>query len=359
MRDAIDALESEKAARQAEVDAATTEVNALKESLAARDADEKALRDAAAALKAEYDSLNQEFTAYKAERDAELASLHAQLKDTQGADERVRSLQQSLDERAAHMTGLEKALSEVEEQRDKLELEVKMLVDQVESLQIHQDEAEQLKRRVEKLEIELEEELAVIIRLQAQLAAPGRLQAPAKEIPQPAEDAMVPNDQVSAVTAAAGRNRRQRKQMGEILVEAGVLTKEQLAKVIRAQNADPKRKLGAVVVECGYANEEVIAAALAAQLHIRYIENLEREMELESVNLAPANLVRHHRCVPLYMDGGQLLLAMANPLDLIAIDDIELATNARVEPAVATPTDIDNVIDKFFEREHAISQARR
>lgn len=349
LRKEVESHQARHTEHEANVAALDTEREALAKALKAQEDKAEAQTTAFEALQSEYDALNYKFTHYKESRDAEIAALNGRLQATESADERIAALQQALDERTAQTKELEAVLTDVEQQRDKLELELKMVLDQVASFQYQQDEMEQMQRRIDKLSAELEAERATVIRLNAQLAAPGRARA---FEPAPAPEESLEISKARAVTeVSAGKGRRQRKQMGEILAEAGVITKEQLEEVIRLKASDPKRRFGGIVVERGYASEEVIAAALAAQLRIRYIESLEREMEIASVNLVPHQLVKHHRCVPVYSQGGQLLIAMANPLDLIAIDDIELATNARVEPAVATPKDIEYIIEKYYERE--------
>jgi len=212
---------------------------------------------------------------------------------------------------------------------------------------------EMLQSKVGKLETDLQEERAKVLRLKAQQASAAAAHAQ-KESAAPAPSKQHESDVPATKrvrAAASGKGKRgARKQMGEILVEAGVLTEEQLQEVIAFQATDPKRKLGAVVVERGYATEEVIAAALAAQMHLRFIENLEQELQPGVIKLVPNHLINNHKCVPLSLDGGQLLVAMTNPLDLIGIENIELATNLRVEVAVATPTEIEQIIAKYFNR---------
>ena len=68
----------------------------------------------------------------------------------------------------------------------------------------------------------------------------------------------------------------------------------------------------------------------------------------EAIRLVPAYLVKNHRCLPISKDGKRLRVAMENPLDLIAIEDIELATGCTVEPAVATSDAITSAIERFY-----------
>ena len=116
--------------------------------------------------------------------------------------------------------------------------------------------------------------------------------------------------------------------------------------------------MGSVLVELGYATEEVVAAALAAQLRMRFIENVQQELDPGVLQFVPPHIARNHRCVPISLNAGTLVVAMANPLDLIAIEDIEIATNARVEPVVSPPTDIDAAIARYYQRDAAVANRR-
>jgi predicted nucleic acid-binding Zn-ribbon protein len=283
---------------------------------------------------------------------ADAVALREQMAKMQ-AENAIDDLQRDLTEKTDKVRSLEGALRTTEEDRAKLELEVKMLLGEIEGMRYQHSELEMLQGKLSKLEADLQEERARVLRLKAQLTAAPAAAAP-RENAMPAPP-MVQEPEVPATkrvrAAAAGKGRRgARKQMGEILVEAGVLTEEQLQEVIAFQATDPKRKLGTVVVERGYATEEVIAAALAAQMHLRFIESLEHELQPGVIKLVPNHLINNHKCVPLSLDGGQLLVAMFNPLDLIGIENIELATNLRVEAAVATLSEIEQTIAKYFNR---------
>ncbi len=283
---------------------------------------------------------------------ADAAALREQMAKIQ-ADNAIDDLQRDLSEKTEKVRSLEGALRTTEEDRAKMELEVKMLLGEIEGMRYQRSELEMLQSKVGKLETDLQEERAKVLRLKAQQASAAAAHAQ-KESAAPAPSKQHESDVPATKrvrAAASGKGKRgARKQMGEILVEAGVLTEEQLQEVIAFQATDPKRKLGAVVVERGYATEEVIAAALAAQMHLRFIENLEQELQPGVIKLVPNHLINNHKCVPLSLDGGQLLVAMTNPLDLIGIENIELATNLRVEVAVATPTEIEQIIAKYFNR---------
>ncbi|MCL4690979.1 MAG: hypothetical protein KJ060_00485 [Candidatus Hydrogenedentes bacterium] len=139
-----------------------------------------------------------------------------------------------------------------------------------------------------------------------------------------------------------------RRRMGDILVDAGVLTQEQLEHALQEQQEHPQRRLGAILVDLGHTESEVVAQVLACQLKLPFI-HLESDVPEESaVRLVNGRLCRHHHCIPVRIEDETVILAMSNPLDLIAIEDIELATSRRVDPVVAAEPDIAKAIDWFY-----------
>lgn len=132
--------------------------------------------------------------------------------------------------------------------------------------------------------------------------------------------------------------------MGTILVEAGILTASQLESALAEQAVNPQRRVGAIVVERGYTTEEVVARILAAQLRLPFVTLAPGTYDATAPHLISGHLARLHKAVPIQQDGEMLTVAMANPLDLIAIEDMEIASRCRVEPVVATRSAIDAVL---------------
>ena len=138
-----------------------------------------------------------------------------------------------------------------------------------------------------------------------------------------------------------------KRRMGAILVEAGVLSQAQLEVALSEQAADPHRRFGSIVVELGFTTEEAVARILAAQLRLPYVD-LEAvgSHDTTAPRLISAHLARLHKAVPIRQAEGVLTVAMTNPLDLIAIEDIEIASRCRVEPVVATRSAIEAILAK-------------
>lgn len=136
--------------------------------------------------------------------------------------------------------------------------------------------------------------------------------------------------------------------MGKILTAAGVVTDLQLQSALDYQRASRRRALGSVLVELGYTTEDAIAQALAAQLALPYIELANEPINTNAVSAIPVRMARRHACFPLNYTGHALCVAMANPLDLIALEDLRIASRNHIRPCVATRSDIARHIERYY-----------
>ncbi|HNY85366.1 MAG TPA: hypothetical protein PKN23_02635 [Candidatus Hydrogenedentes bacterium] len=388
-------LEQRTAALRAASEEAAREAETLRASLAEAAAAAESARAETVQAQERAAELERAAAESAAAQNARIAELESALAGAPSGDDALRSAQERAAALEAELGALAARLEAREENLAKLELEKKMLLGQVEGLNLHVSEAAESRTRIAKLEAELEVERTRVLRLRAQLEAhkPARPTVPRHDRhagSTPLEDQIsAPFESLSAGGSAfvsddldlpplspdlggdrlpadldlpplpaeprgraeGGRGRRPRaarKQLGEILVEADIITQAQLEEAIRLQAADPKRRLGAIVVEQGYTTEEAVGATLAAQLRTRYVDNLEREMTPDAMRMVPQNVAVKHRCVPLVFEGGTLTVAMANPLDLIALEDLQHATGAYIEAAVATNSAIDRVLAKYY-----------
>lgn len=144
---------------------------------------------------------------------------------------------------------------------------------------------------------------------------------------------------------------RKKKRLGDILIDAGVLTTEQLMNALEKQK-ETKQKLGNLLIESGATSEDAIARALSEQLEMELVTLQGMRIPSEVINLIPDSaLLKKYNMIPFEFDAsnsGYLKVAMADPMDLGAIDDLSIVTNLMVDPAVATPTDIRMAIDRYY-----------
>ena len=139
-----------------------------------------------------------------------------------------------------------------------------------------------------------------------------------------------------------------KRRLGDILVGAGLISGEQRDKALAEKARAGHRHLGEILIKLGCVTEEVVAHGLAAQLEVRFVSLHEMTGSLPVLDLVDVRLASRHRCIPVYATTDRVGLAMANPFDLVAIEDIERVTNRRVEPLVATPSDIGAAIQRYY-----------
>ncbi|OFX14669.1 MAG: type II secretion system protein GspE [Armatimonadetes bacterium RBG_19FT_COMBO_69_19] len=141
--------------------------------------------------------------------------------------------------------------------------------------------------------------------------------------------------------------RNPRKRIGDILVESGVVTPEQLQEALTRQRKTRER-LGRVLVEMRVATERQIAQALADQLGLRFVTLASQRIDPAVIRLVPEGLARKRRVVPVSADGDSLVVAIADPLDVFAIDDVAIAARRSVKAVVALESDIASAIERAY-----------
>lgn len=137
------------------------------------------------------------------------------------------------------------------------------------------------------------------------------------------------------------------KNIGEILLDYRLITKEQLARGVEEQRKSNKR-LGEALTDLGYVSEEKIARALSAQLGIPYTDLSSAVVEPEAIDLFMEKVARKNLAIPLSVDKRFITVAMADPLDFEATHDISFATNRQVRPTVAPPKEIKAAIRRYY-----------
>jgi len=137
------------------------------------------------------------------------------------------------------------------------------------------------------------------------------------------------------------------RQLGELLIERGVINQGQLDKALAYQK-EKGGLIGEILVELGFAREEDIAQALTAQYGFPYLPLANYEINPEITNIIPARVARQYILVPIDKVGNNLTVAMSNPLNVQAIEDIELISGLNVQTFVSTSTDIKKAIDKYY-----------
>jgi len=137
------------------------------------------------------------------------------------------------------------------------------------------------------------------------------------------------------------------KKLGELLIEQKVINKKQLAHALEVQK-EKGGLIGRILVVLGYADEEAIAHALTAQYGFPYLPLANYEIDPKVIKIVPKNVASQFCLVPIDKIGNNLTIAMSDPLNSPAVEDIELISGLCVQIFVSTGTDICNAIEKYY-----------
>ena len=137
------------------------------------------------------------------------------------------------------------------------------------------------------------------------------------------------------------------KKLGEILVRNNVISEEQLQRALDFQNREGGL-LGEILVKLGYVKELDIVQALTVQYGFPYLPLDNYELKKEIKNIVPENVARQYSIVPLDVIGSILTVAMSNPLNEKAIEDIEMVTKKKVQVFISTVTSIHDALDRLY-----------
>lgn len=142
------------------------------------------------------------------------------------------------------------------------------------------------------------------------------------------------------------------KRLGDLLIEAKLITKDQLNSALNLQKTTGK-KLGELLIDEGLVNEKQIIEVLEFQLGIPHLDLEKYFIDPEMPRCITEKLARRHMLIPVKKEKDKLIVAMADPLNIFAIDDVKIATGLEVDLAIATRQQILNAIDRYYGRESA------
>lgn len=151
------------------------------------------------------------------------------------------------------------------------------------------------------------------------------------------------------------------KRLGELLIALGFITKEQLQDALERQKKTGK-KLGELLLEEGIVSEEILFAVLAKQFNIPYVSLSEiDDIPQDVLNLVSEKLVKTFQFIPIEFDKNTktLTVAMSDPLDIVALDSLKLATPYNIKTVVARKKEILDAINKYYEKKESIEDIEK
>lgn len=146
--------------------------------------------------------------------------------------------------------------------------------------------------------------------------------------------------------------------IGQILINSGAITDEQLDEVLEKQKTSKKR-IADILIEDGIVTEQQVCKALEKQLFIPYLDLDTVEIDVDTVNqLIPENLAQQYMIVPVSLDGRFLTIAVADPLNYKALNDIAIYTKLKIKPVIAEPSKITGKIRELYAAQKAYDDAK-
>jgi len=345
----LSALEEESASRFQDVSSQQDQIDQLRREIAEKN---KALEDAQAALDEAREDQNrvaEEFERLKAAQqhaEATQEGLKTELlavqRETESLREKYReglsteaalALRQQVTETAEQIKRLEAELVVAREQGRKSVL-AQQLADAIEESERLEDENRRLRQGLGLVE---EGRSA----LSEEQSTPPKLDEPPVT--------RSPEDELHRIQESAQRwSHGPKRVIGQILLDAGVITAEQLEMALELQKSNPQQHLGALLAELGFASDEAIAQARASQCGVAYIRFTEDTVDPGAAQLISQRLASQHACIPISATDKDMVLAVTNPMDLLAIEDVERFSNRKVEVVVGTGPDIEQAISRYY-----------
>lgn len=157
------------------------------------------------------------------------------------------------------------------------------------------------------------------------------------------------------MSVAVKQKTSHRKSLGEILVEAGLLTQEVLEQYLIKQ-AGRKERLGETLVKEGVINDVDLAKALGTQFHAPFISLDSYEPVPEAVSVLTEKIIRTHQILPLAFKKGTLILALWDPLEAVKVDSLLKMKGVQYQIVVSTPKAVAHAIEKAFKTQQTIEQ---
>jgi chromosome segregation ATPase len=367
LREAERALKTELASLRPQAEQAVASSQQAIEQLAALSADLESQRAVAATLCNERDALAADLAQLQSQGAGTAESLAAAAARAEAAEARANTGERELAEALEQVASAERELIAARQNHEQALAAQEELGEQVAQLQKQLDNE---RDRVRSFEAQVDDEKSKGTKatLAAQLAealqeaedARNEVQELKRALQQasraPEPDASAPKsparrsaeEELNLVRQAAEAKGGGKFTIGELLINAGLVTQAQVEQAIEEQKQDRHQHIGAILVRNGWASEDAVAQALAYQCNVEFVRLADLNMNAESTALISERIANQHGCVPIDADDGSITLAMVNPLNLVAIEDIERITSRKVEVVVGAPREIQEAISKFY-----------
>src|SRR2546425_11134770 len=150
------------------------------------------------------------------------------------------------------------------------------------------------------------------------------------------------------MATSRARPAKSTKRLGELLLDAGVIGETQLTEALEEQKRTGKR-LAQIFIERGLLAKGEAGRWLALQQGYEYVNLTSEPIDVNNAQLLPEPFVRRLMALPIRQEGKDLVVAMADPSDILALDEITRATGLRVQPVFTTETDLEWALAQLFD----------
>lgn len=150
----------------------------------------------------------------------------------------------------------------------------------------------------------------------------------------------------------------QKRRLGNILVDAGKITDDQLQEALRAQKVLGK-KLGEILVDNNIVTEDQIIEAIEEQTGIKKIDLNNIDFDKKAITLIPQNLCNKYVLIPFGFSNNRIKVALVDPLNIFAIDDVTIATGFEIEAYISRKVDIKKFIEVYYTSQQVANAAKQ
>ncbi|RUL55129.1 GspE/PulE family protein [Lysinibacillus antri] len=146
-----------------------------------------------------------------------------------------------------------------------------------------------------------------------------------------------------------------RKRLGDLLVDAGAITSEQLDYALTTKTSD--EKIGDFLIKQNFITEQQLIEVLEFQLGIPHVNLNQFTIDPELLHLVPGELAKRAMVMPIRRDRNKLFIAMADPMDYFAIEEVRMATGCQIETSIAAKDDLYRTITKYYDLQESMEAA--
>ncbi len=152
---------------------------------------------------------------------------------------------------------------------------------------------------------------------------------------------------------------KKKSKLGEILVKNNIISRKQLDEALKVQEQHPEKRIGEILIELKHLSDEELLNALSLQFGIPVVDLTNYEIREDIIKILPQEMIKKYKVIPINRFGNTLILAVDDPTNISAIDDIKFYTGYNIDIVIASTFGIRDTIDKILDNVSAIEQVEK